>query len=145
MPSITIGLALTLTSVLGVSTSTAASMSSVIQPSLQAQTVQERVEEYFADEPIMIAVSRCESHFRQYEKDGSVYRGKQNNQDVGIMQINEKYHLETSQKLDLDIYSLDGNLAYAQYLYDKQGTAPWSSSSACWSKSKAAKDLALAK
>ena len=89
----------------------------------------------------MAAVAACESHFHQYDADGSVYRGKINNLDVGVMQINEHYHSATAAKLGLDLYTIQGNTAYAQYLYQKEGTAPWSSSQGCWSKSAAAKQL----
>ena len=34
--------------------------------------------------------------------------------DVGVMQINEDYHLDTAQSLGMNIYSIDGNLAYAR-------------------------------
>ncbi len=52
------------------------------------------------------------------------------------MQINEKYHLEESKRLGYDIYSLEGNVKYAKYLYDKEGAKPWLSSSVCWAKFK---------
>jgi len=115
-----------------------------VQPMPQAQSVEQYVSTYFADEPIMIAIAGCESHFHQYDTDGSIYRGKVNNLDVGVMQINEHYHAAVAAKLGLDLYTMQGNVAYAQYLYDHEGTQPWSSSEACWSKSQAAKDLALA-
>lgn len=108
---------------------------------LPAQTVREQVEEYFADAPIMVAIAQCESHFRQFNKDGDVYRGKQNTKDVGVMQINEYYHLDTTEKLGYDIYSIEGNMAYARYLYEREGTVPWASSQPCWGKSNAAKAL----
>src|SRR3990167_2446320 len=41
--------------------------------------------------------------------------------------------------------SIQGNVAYAKYLYEKEGVQPWASSSPCWSKSKVAKQLALNK
>ncbi len=104
----------------------------IIMPA--AQTVQQYVANYFADTPILIKVAECESHFKQYDKDGSVHRGVVNNQDVGIMQINEHYQGATAQKLGIDIYSIQGNLAYAKYLYDKEGVQPWASSSPCWNK-----------
>lgn len=110
----------------------------------QAQTIHEYVAAYFADIPIMVDIAECESHFRQYDKTGLIYRGKQNNQDVGVMQINEHYHLDTSVKLDIDIYTVEGNVAYARHLYEKQGVAPWVSSNPCWSKSKNARLLATA-
>jgi len=99
-------------------------------------TTQERVEEYFKDVPIMIDVARCESQFRQHDSNGNVLRGIANSQDVGVMQINEKYHAATALKLGIDIYSLEGNLAYGRYLYETQGTRPWTYSSTCWSKTR---------
>lgn len=110
----------------------------------QVQTVQEYVEEYFSDIPVMVDIAQCESHFRQFDSDGSMHRGVVNNKDVGVMQINEYYHLKTAKALDLDIYTVQGNLAYARYLYEKEGTAPWISSKPCWGKSKNAKNLASA-
>ena len=110
----------------------------------QAQTIHEYVSAYFADIPVMIDIAKCESRFKQFDKDGSVHRGVVNDQDVGVMQINEHYHLETSTKLDIDIYTVEGNVAYAKYLYEKEGTQPWVSSSPCWNKSKNAKLLATA-
>jgi hypothetical protein len=53
---------------------------------------------------------------------------------VGVMQINEHYHLDKSVKENYDIYTLEGNAAYARELYQEQGTAPWNSSKACWGK-----------
>lgn len=50
------------------------------------------------------------------------------------MQINELYHLETAEKLGLDIYTIEGNVAYAKHLYEEQGAKPWMSSSPCWAK-----------
>jgi hypothetical protein len=90
------------------------------------------VREYFKDESILIEVARCESTFAQFNKDGSVKRGKVNDQDVGVMQINEYYHAETAKKKGFDIYTLEGNMAYARNLYNREGAQPWISSSPCW-------------
>lgn len=92
------------------------------------------VREYFKDIPIMIQVARCESTFRQLDDDGSIHRGRVNNADVGVMQINEFYHLDTAEKKDYDIYTVEGNTAYARDLYERQGLRPWSSSKPCWGK-----------
>ena len=92
------------------------------------------VRQYFSDIPIMIQVAKCESQFRQLDKDGDVHRGVENNEDVGVMQINEFYHLDKSLEKDYNIYTIEGNTAYARDLYQRQGTAPWSSSKACWGK-----------
>lgn len=50
------------------------------------------------------------------------------------MQINEYYHKDTAKRLGYNIYSLKGNMAYAKWLYKREGTAPWASSSKCWGK-----------
>ncbi len=102
------------------------------QPLPQAQTVEQYVQSYFADEPVMVSIAECESHFRQYSSDGSVYHGTIDPQDIGVMQINEHYQGARAKALGVDIDTLQGNVAYAQYLYDKAGTAPWHSSEACW-------------
>lgn len=92
------------------------------------------VRQYFSDIPIMIQIARCESTFRQLEKDGSVHRGEVNNEDVGVMQINEHYHLDEATEKGYDIYTLEGNTEYARKLYEEEGTKPWNSSKACWGK-----------
>lgn len=97
--------------------------------------VEAHVREYFSDIPIMIEVARCESHFTQFTKSGKVLRGRAVPEDVGVMQVNETYHLERSKKLGYDIYTLDGNLEYARHLYDELGARPWLASAPCWSKS----------
>jgi hypothetical protein len=92
------------------------------------------VKQYFSDIPIMVQIARCESQFRQLDKDGSIHRGNVNSEDVGVMQINEHYHLDTAEKNNYNIYTLEGNTSYARKLYEKEGTQPWSSSKACWGK-----------
>ncbi len=88
--------------------------------------------EFFKDKPLLAEIARCESHYRQYVSDGVLLRGKVNPADVGVMQINEKYHLQRSKELGFDIYTLKGNLEYGEYLYDEQGAQPWSASRPCW-------------
>ncbi len=102
------------------------------------------VRQYFANAPIMIQVARCESHFRQLDSDGEIHRGVVNNADVCVMQINEFYHLDQAQKKNYNIYTLEGNVAYARDLYEREGTQPWSSSKPCWGKYEN-KDLAINK
>ena len=91
------------------------------------------VHEQYKDEPILVDIARCESTYRQYGPDGNILRGKVNHDDVGVMQINEKYHADEALKLGYDIYSVKGNVAFGKYLYEKSGAQPWSSSSKCWS------------
>ncbi len=104
---------------------------------------EEYVRTYFKDIPVMIEIAKCESRFRHLDDDGEIHRGTINTLDVGVMQINEYYHLETAQKENYNIYSLEGNTAYARKLYEKEGTAPWKASKPCWGKTEA--NLALNK
>ena len=91
------------------------------------------VRSYFSDIPVMIQIARCESTFRHTLADGSVLKGKVDSADTGVMQINLRYHGETAEKLDLDLFDLHDNMAYARNLYERQGTRPWSASAPCWS------------
>ena len=95
-------------------------------------TLEDYVKGYFAETPILAEIARCESQFRQVDKDGKVLRGLVNKSDVGVMQVNEYYHGEKAKDLGFDLETVNGNLAYAKYLYDKEGVAPWSSSAKCW-------------
>lgn len=69
-----------------------------------------------------------------YDKDGNVLRGVVNNQDVGICQINLKYHNYTAQTLGLDLFKEEDNIKYAKGLYAAQGSTPWNWSKHCWQK-----------
>lgn len=111
------------------------------QPFMEAQTVEERVHTYFADIPVMIAIAKCESEFRQFDKDGKVLKNP-NSSAMGVFQIMASVHEETASKLGFNIYELEGNMAYARHLYEKQGTKPWEAdktSPACWGKTESGK------
>jgi hypothetical protein len=90
----------------------------------------------FADAPILVDVARCESNFKHFDDNGKVVRGRVDAADIGLMQINERFQGETAKKLGMDIYTVEGNIAYAKHLYDEQGIKPWMASSKCWSGSK---------
>lgn len=96
------------------------------------ELVKKYLKENFADTPILMEIARCESEFRQFDSNGQLIRGRVDKADVGVMQINERYHLETSKKLGFDIHTIEGNVAYAKYLYSKSGSEPWSASQPCW-------------
>jgi len=95
-------------------------------------TTEEQVKKYFRDIPVLVDIAQCESRFRHTGKSGSIIRGEINPYDIGVMQINEWYHGKTAKKLGYDLYSIEGNMAYARYLYEKEGSRPWNSSSHCW-------------
>lgn len=98
------------------------------------ENTEDIVREYFADIPVMIQVARCESTFRHTLADGSVLRGRVDNRDTGVMQINTGYHAETADRLGLDLENIYDNMAYARDLYERQGVQPWSASAPCWSR-----------
>ncbi len=98
-------------------------------------TLEQYVREYFTDTPILAEIAKCESRFRHIGRNGKVLRGETVVEDVGVMQINEFYHEDTAKALGLDLHTLDGNLAYAKWLYAKEGITPWYSSAKCWQKS----------
>lgn len=99
---------------------------------LTAENTEAVVREYFADIPAMIQVARCESTFRHTLADGSVLRGHVDKRDTGVMQINTYYHQSRADQLELDLEDIYDNMAYARYLYEKQGLQPWSASQPCW-------------
>jgi soluble lytic murein transglycosylase-like protein len=103
--------------------------------------IQSYLHEQYFDTPILIEIARCESEFRQFDKNGNIVRGRVNADDVGVMQINEFYHADTARKMGLNLKTAEGNVAFGKYLYAKYGTSPWSASEPCWSKAKVA-DLA---
>jgi hypothetical protein len=90
------------------------------------------VKRYFEDKPILYEIAKCESDLKHWTPNGEVIRGKINKFDVGLMQINELYHAENAKKLGFDLTTIKGNLAYAEWLYNKEGTTPWIHSSSCW-------------
>ena len=119
--------------------STAIAQDVADSPNTQSQTavgnpvtLEGYVRQYFAETPILAEIAKCESKFRQVDKDGNVLRGEVNKLDVGLMQVNEYYHEKKALDLGYDLTTVNGNLAYAKYLYDKEGVTPWNSSSKCW-------------
>jgi hypothetical protein len=94
--------------------------------------VETLVRTYFSDIPIMAEIARCESTFRHHLGDGSILRGRVDQRDTGVMQINTYYHQVTADELGLDLEDFYHNMAYARYLYERQGVQPWSASQPCW-------------
>jgi hypothetical protein len=95
-------------------------------------TLETYVREYFKDTPVLAEIAKCESRFRHVLNSGAVIRGEVTPDDIGVMQVNEYFHEKAAKVLGLNLHTLDGNLAYAKWLYTKEGTKPWFSSSKCW-------------
>ncbi|KKS30464.1 MAG: hypothetical protein UV60_C0008G0026 [Parcubacteria group bacterium GW2011_GWA2_43_11] len=94
---------------------------------------EDEVRAYFKDIPVMAEIARCESQFTHVDpKTGKINRGRINPEDVGVMQINEYYHRASAQKMGLEIFTFEDNMAYARHLYEQEGTNPWKASQSCW-------------
>ena len=90
------------------------------------ELINEISEHYDVDRALALEIARCESRFQQYhDKDGSLVRGRRNPSDVGVFQINEKYHLERSRAEGFDIYTPAGNIGYAMWLMKRDGDRHW--------------------
>ena len=96
------------------------------------ETLSAYVEQYYVQNSVLADIAWCESRTRHLDKEGNIVRGTVDPDDIGVMQINTRYHEKKAEELGLDLYSLNGNLAYAQYLYDRQGVKPWLASASCW-------------
>jgi len=94
--------------------------------------IEAKAKAYFKNTPVLADIAFCESSFRQYDQNGKILKGKVNKGDIGVMQINKYYHADKAEELGDDLNTVEGNMAYAKYLYEKEGTKPWDSSSACW-------------
>ncbi len=104
-------------------------------PEVDPKYVERRVREYFADIPVMIGICGCESTFQQYREDGTLLVSRHvkegtNRRDstaLGVCQITYKNHYGNWTKSpETDITTLEGNLAYARWLYEENGTSDWS-------------------
>jgi len=90
--------------------------------------------------PALVPICTCESGKSQGSnkpeqfnlKTGKVLHGKVNPKDIGMCQINEKWNGATALAHGWDIYTTDGNIRMANWLYKTQGTTPWNWSKSCW-------------
>ncbi|MFM2423804.1 MAG: hypothetical protein RLZZ70_191 [Candidatus Parcubacteria bacterium] len=90
-------------------------------------TYESEVQSYFADIPVMIAIARCESRFRQFTDAGNVFFGGAGQEYIGIFQFARAIHELPAKALGYDLATTDGNLKYARHLYEQSGTVPWQS------------------
>lgn len=90
-------------------------------------------------DPALHGVCSCESSYegtrygqpRQFNPDGSVRRGVQNPKDIGECMINLDYWGETAAKLGYDVFTQQGNVKMANYIYEHEGLKPWTWSNGC--------------
>ncbi len=85
---------------------------------------------------VKYGVIGCESGYYQSDNNGGPLLGRKNRDDsydLGAAQINS-CHWQEARKLGFDLESLEGNLGYANLLFEREGLRPWYSSKACWGK-----------
>ncbi len=92
--------------------------------------VEARIRQYFADVPVMANIAKCESSFRQYGSDGLPLFDPSYSM-IGAFQVSAA-HLPEALTMGMDVTTLEGNMAYARYLYNAGGTDPWLDSFNCW-------------
>lgn len=82
----------------------------------------------------LVNVAFCESSLSHYEADGkTVKRGRVDQADTGVLQINVRIHKQGLKRLGLDATKRGDNLVYGQYLQKRDGRQPWAASKHCWS------------
>lgn len=91
--------------------------------------VRRLVEKAFGKDHVMVEVARCESSFRQFSGNDVLVNSIG---ATGVFQILQRVHEEIAEDFGYDIFTLEGNIGYAQALYEADGLKPWSASSLCW-------------
>ena len=96
-----------------------------------ATSTEAQIRAYFWDIPVMAAIARCESDFTEFNPSGTVLHGGYKKSMIGIFQV-APLHIPEARSLGLDLNTVEGNMAYARYLYHENGTSPWLDSKWCW-------------
>jgi len=104
----------------------------IVPERVPAGEVEAQVRNFFKDTPVLIAIAKCESEYRQHKYKGVVLTNEQGSSATGVMQIMASYHQDTAANLGHDIQTTQGNMAYAYHLYNERGTQPWDASRNCW-------------
>ena len=102
----------------------------------ETKYVREVVIETPTEESVVILekIAKCESGGKQFYPNGTLVKRINNDGsiDFGKYQINDKRHEHIAAKLGMNIYTEEGNEAYAKYLFNQQGSEPWFPSKPCW-------------
>ncbi len=72
-----------------------------------------------------IEIATEETHFRQFNADGSVYKGEIDSDDTCVMQVNVRENKSDLESWGLDVSTLNGCLEASRKLYGKYGFKPW--------------------
>lgn len=80
------------------------------------------------DFALLRKICKAESGGEQFDKKGKVIVGKIDPRDKGICQINEYYNGAKARELGYDIYTKEGNIKMAEWLFLNFGSSPWDAS-----------------
>ena len=109
---------------------------SEIKPESTQEMITRIAKSYGQDPELVLAIIKCEGE--QYRTLGNnTNYDKQDrawSTDIGLFQINDYYHAKTAEKMGIDIHTDRGNIVYAMWLMQKNGTRDWSASKQCWQK-----------
>lgn len=93
----------------------------------------EALEAKFGANHPLLAVAWCESGHRQYAADGSVLENPAPYSSAsGIFQILRITHGPKAAEMGIDIMTPEGNMEFAEYLYEQNGLRDWEESRHCW-------------
>lgn len=88
--------------------------------------------------PELKAICGCESMGNwknpQHFNKGKIIIGRTTPDDKGICQINKRYWGAKAKELGFNILERNGNIQMANWIYERQGTQPWSASKGCWNR-----------
>lgn len=88
----------------------------------------------------LVPICSCESTGKrdgvptQFNEDGTVIHGYIHYADTGMCQLNAEVWEKKAIDLGYDIYTEQGNIKMANWIYEQQGSKPWISSAYCWKK-----------
>lgn len=86
----------------------------------------------YRDFRLMRRIALAESSLSHYNRNGTVKRGYENPDDIGLFQINQAVWGEEARRLGYDIYEPMGNVLMAMYIRSVQGLSAWSASRNRW-------------
>ena len=89
--------------------------------------------QYAVNEKKVRRIIQCESSGKPWAVNYNLDKNKKVwSTDHGYFQINDYFHKDQMEKLNLDIMNEWDNLEYGFLLISKQGYKPWSASKKCW-------------
>lgn len=92
------------------------------------EQIKQLIRETFPEESARaVRVAECESQL-----DPDAINPTNGSFDGGIFQISLKYHGDELAERGLDRFDIEGNVAFARILYNRNGWQDWSASKHCW-------------